>query len=274
MKKQKITLIAVSAVLMVAFQNCAQMNFAPATDVLAESTSPNGDSLGQTDVNQDNNGNNAGATPTPAPTATPPVVDLADAKPFSCKVFTEITYNPAATLNIPKRDSNSGECFVMKIVSKAIFQKSATNPNQDNDVVSRDHATNTSNHHPFVLGNAMVRMRLGGERAIKLSGGKNDTANILVDNFLLIGIAATSQIGDPQYYKAYGTSDSSAIGYQGVLFKDVTIPVTAFATGGTSTIKPLSLAGQIEIDRDYTLDVRALDAGSYGEVSDIYMLFQ
>lgn len=266
MKKQNILLVGFAVLLVGGFQNCAKMNFTTEEAALKPSSADaSGDPSSQDP--------SASASPTPRSSGNPPVVDISDDKDFSCKQFVEINYDPSSILNVPKRDGN-GLCYIVKIISAVVFQKSVDNPNVDNEVISRNHADNKTNHHPFVLGSQMVRMRLEGARAIKLSGGKNDSSNILVDNFLLIGVAPSAVIGDPQYYKAYGTSDSEAIGYAGVLFKDVVIPVKAFATGGTSTIKPLSLEGSIEVDRDYSLDVRGLDAGSYGEISDIYLLFQ
>jgi len=284
MKNQSAVLAIIATVLLACFQNCAKMTFTPATDATLanqSSTTANGGSNTSSNANGDSNSNTTPADSTtqnssPDPSATPApgdVVDIGVVKDFMCTQFVELTYDPSQILNIPKRDS-SGNCYLVKIISKANYNPSSLNPLSDADVVSRNHDTGPTTHHPYNLGEAMVRMILAGERTIKLSGGKNDTNSITVDNFILVGVAATSQIGDPSYYKAYGTSDATIPNSDSILFKNSAIPLTAFASGGTSTIAPLSLEGQIVIGQDSTLDIRALDCGGIGVVSDIYLLFQ
>jgi hypothetical protein len=273
MKKRVFFLTVAAAGIMVSFQNCSKMNFVPATDATNASTS--GSTVTPNEVVAEepiNTSPVSASTPTP-PMPTPPEVVVLDVvKDFKCQRFIEMTYNPSQVLNIPKRDNN-GLCYIVKIISAENFKPSSKNMLIDNEVTSRNHDS-AGTHHPYVLGAQEVRMNLGGERAIKVSGGANDTANITVDNFILVGIAPSSIIGDPTYYKAYGTSDSTLPNTNSILFKDVEIPVKAFATGGTSTIAPLSLAGLIEINKEYTLDFRGLDAGGIGVISDIYILFQ
>jgi hypothetical protein len=271
MKTQRLVIAACGAVLVLGFQNCSKMSFSPAADqagLYTDKTSGNGSDAAEGDNN--NNGQSGNGANGAGPSD---VIDIGVVKNFACKSFVEIPYGAGQVLDIPARDEN-GLCFVVKIIGKAKFDPSDSNPHVDTDVFSRNHGPGPSTHHPFDMGSEVVRMVMEGGRSIKLSGGKNDKTKITVDNFILVGIAPSSMVGDPAYYKAYGTSDSAVYGSSGILFKDVNIPVKAFATGGVSTIEPLSLDGMIEVKREYSLDVRALDAGASGAVSDIYILFQ
>jgi hypothetical protein len=257
MKIKAVGVACLFVVGIVAFQNCSQVKFTP-TDAA---------SLGSLSVDP-----NASPNPDPGP-----VVNIGTVADFSCKTFIDLTVVDGQALDIPARSAD-GLCYTAKIISAAYFSPSATNPQSDADVISRNHDRGYGNvdmlHHPYVLGSRLVRLILHGERTVKLSGGKNDTAAILVDNFILVGIAPIAQIGTPSFYKAYGTLDSGANGNDHVIFKDVNVGLTAFGTGGVSTIAPLKLEGLVEMQREYGIDVRALDAGGVGQNSEIYLLFK
>jgi hypothetical protein len=208
----------------------------------------------------------------------PTVVDIETVPDSQCKSFVELNTTSGQILDIPAR-SSAGVCFLAKIIS-AVKYDEFTNSNRENDVISRNHdaaggSDSTVIHSPYVLGSKLVRVILHGQRSVKLSGGKNDTSEIHVDNFILVGLAPSAQIGTPSFYKAYGTTDSSLPGTNHVLFKNQEVVVKGFMKMGTSSVDPVPLEGSIELSREYTLDVRALDAGGLiGETSDIYLLFK
>jgi hypothetical protein len=239
----------------VAFQNCSKVAFTPTPDgnVTANAIVP---------------------TPTPGPNPTP--TPYVDPRP-SCQKFVTLTASDGQLLDIPALTSD-GICYIVKLISKSDYDPSSKNPKSDIEVVSRDHDKSVSDsnitHHPYALGSKTLRLTFNDQRALRLSGAANDTASILVDNFILVGISLSTMKGTPSYYKAYGTKDSCVNGNDHVLFQNVAIPLTAFATGGTSTIRPLDLEGVTELKKEYTLDVRALDAGSVGHNSDIYLLIK
>ncbi len=214
------------------------------------------------------------ATPVPTPLPTP--FDPSQTGDFKCANFIVLQMS-AGHLDIPARDAQ-GNCYVVKLLSATSFSPSSQNTVIDKEVISRNHDlsgnTSTDIHNPYLLGKAEVTMFLEGARSVMLAGGANDTDNITVDNFILVGIAPVAQAGNPQFYHSYGTSDSTVNNTDGILFKNQNIQLAAFATRGTSTIVPLSLEGQMTIKQDYALDLRALDCGGIGNNSDIYLLFK
>ncbi|MBC7370565.1 MAG: hypothetical protein H7326_03315 [Bdellovibrionaceae bacterium] len=133
------------------------------------------------------------------------IVDIGTVPDFKCSSFIEINAMNGQVLDIPAR-TQSGVCYLPKLISAASFNPSNSNTNIDNDLVSRNYDLSFT-----------------------------DSTKILVDNFILVGLAPSAQIGDPAFCKAYGTN---------------------------------------EIGRDYSLDLRAIDAGASGQTSDIYVLFQ
>jgi hypothetical protein len=155
----------------------------------------------------------------------------------------------------------------------------------DGDVLARDHSRTSGDasqtNKPYVMGKEQSEFRILGPRSVKLSGGLDATAKILVDNFVLVGVYPSAQ--DPKanlnaYYKVMGSSDSS-IAVDGsdshaVKFIDTLIPVIAFASGGTSTLAPLDITSSVQPNIYHKLDLRALDCGGARELSDIYLLFQ
>jgi hypothetical protein len=198
--------------------------------------------------------------------------------PFSCaRVEAIAAPTDGSPLHVPARDA-SGTCYAMKLVQAVSYNPSNQNSVIDRDVISRNHDlknyTADDVHNPYVLGKSALRLYLEGERSLKLAGGLSATAPIQVDNFILVGLAPTKQFGNPFYYLAYGTSDATVHGTSGVLFNNENVNLTAYAVGGTSQVPPISLDNKISSAVDYTLDVRALDCGGIGVVSDLYVLFQ
>ncbi len=197
---------------------------------------------------------------------------------FTCKSVIEL--QPPAVgnlLHVPARDS-SGVCYTLKIINPSRFSPSSINTLLDLDVVSRNHDNGYSDptkiRHPYVLGESSFGLYLEGERSLKLAGGNSATTGISVDNFILVGLSPIAQLGNPFYYLAYGTKDSTVGDLTGVLFNDQTVPLTAYAVGGTSLVPPLNLDNKVSSKVNYALDVRALDCGGVGTVSNIYVLFQ
>jgi hypothetical protein len=200
---------------------------------------------------------------------------------FKCQSIQMISLPSSGALNIPAR-GDDGVCYAVKLINKSNWSPSNNNPNSDQQVISRNHASSIYNdpsliHAPYLLGSALLDVYLQGERSILLSGGANASSNITVDNFVLIGVMPSSQNSDPHFYKAYGTADSTVI-YNGntdnIMFMNQAVALTPFASGGTSTIKPLAIDGEMQVKQNYTLDIRAEDCGGSGNNSDIYLVFQ
>ena len=208
------------------------------------------------------------------------IFNPADQAAFACTSFTAIAPDTTGRLDIPARDS-LGTCYTIKVLDAVQFSPSSSNPNQDQEVVSRNHDSTASDplqtRHPYILGEKTIEIYMEGARSIQLSGAADAATSIKVDNFILIGVGPSALIADPSYYQAYGTSDST-IQLNGttdsVQFRTHAIPLTPFASGGVSTITPLPLDTEIEVQKDYTMDLRALDCGSVGALSDVYLVFQ
>ncbi len=240
-----LALIAVSMIMI--FQNCANANFSATPDAT--------------------NDTNVAFNP-------------ANVDAFTCRTFSTIASDPSGRIDVPARDT-SGTCYVMKILSAVNHSPSSNNPEQDQEVLSRNHDSDASDplqtHHPYTLGSKLLNLYMEGARSILLTGARAASTSITVDNFLLVGLGPSKSIADPSYYAAYGTSDST-IELNGktdsIEFRNQPVVLTPFASSGISTVKPLSLESEIELRSDYTLDIRALDCGSVGELSDVYLLFQ
>ena len=181
----------------------------------------------------------------------------------------------AGGIHFPARD-NKGTCFYVKLVNHVAYEHSWYNSVTDKQVVSRDHNDQNQNwnivRHPYVLGAAKLIVQMDAPRSMILAGAPNDAANIQVDNFVMIGLAPMAKAGDPAYYKAYGTSDSTAWGSQNVWLNSQPVPLAPFGKSGTSTVAPLGIDGLMNLKTPYALDVRALDAGGVGVSSDIYLI--
>ena len=109
----------------------------------------------------------------------------------------------------------------------------------------------------------------------QISGAADAKTSITVDNFILIGLFPSNYSGsEAGFYKGYGSSDSPITNENYLLYDNTPIGFTPFANGGISTIATLSVQNQMQIKTNYVLDVRALDCGAVGEMSDIYAVFQ
>jgi hypothetical protein len=251
MKKQSLVGGVFAIVLVVAFQNCSKMTFTSTPDTNAsESLSSSNSETGGVDP-----GN---------------VVDLTTVPPAGCSSVKQINYVDGQLLSIPARDAGQ-VCYIVKLMDKMYYVGDNENKNFDMEVVSDNHG-GLLNNHPKIMGSKKVRVLLGGARSIKVAGGPKGTEPIIVDNFFLVGIAPSALIGNPSDYHAYGTGDSVYTD-NSVLFKNSKVGVTAFSGGGTASVV-LPLDGKIGIGAEYTMDMRALDCGSKGELTDIYLFFQ
>jgi hypothetical protein len=116
-----------------------------------------------------------------------------------------------------------------------------------------------------------------GPRNVVLSGAADSTTKITVDNFILVGLKPASASFNASYYHAYGTSDSTIM-YNGnsdnILLQNSPVLLQPFGSGGTSTLTPLQVDGQMQVGSPTEVDVRALDCGGIGNNSDIYIVFQ
>lgn len=198
---------------------------------------------------------------------------------FSCKTIQTISPNSSGVLEVPAR-SAAGVCFAIKIMDALPNQTSIRiGKGKDADVISRNHDNGWNNPNnvaaPYRMGNSILDFRLLGARQVKLSGQGSSLASIQVDNFVLVGTYPKSIASpDARYFRAYGTSDSSVRDTNSVLFKGTPIAVKPFGSGGTATVSPLDITPDVSIGDINTFDVRALDCGSSGTMSNLFLLFQ
>lgn len=197
---------------------------------------------------------------------------------FQCRSF--VVLPATEQLSIPPRTAE-GICYSVPIMNRIANSSSRLTTQLEMDVVSRDHDVWAPRRNPYVLGKYQANVQIQGPRVVKLAGGLSTTSPIRVDNFLLFGLFPQSQMdANPNQvdistsYKAMGTSDSVVPGVNGILFRDIPIPVIPFASAGTSTIAPLDLSQSLTPNLPYVLDLRALDCGGSRELSDIHLLFQ
>jgi hypothetical protein len=198
---------------------------------------------------------------------------------FACK--TVVTLLRPQLDNVPKRTSE-GICYALKIFDRIPNSLSTLTTTLDTTVISRDHEGSGKPRNPFAMGIEKTEFRLEGPRSVKLSGGLSDTARILVDNFVLMGVYPSNT--DPSgslktYYKVMGTKDSSIMDSMGndtnsVQFMNTLIPIQAFGPSGTSSLAPVDITTSVQPAVYHKLDIRALDCGGSRELSDIYLLFQ
>ncbi len=199
---------------------------------------------------------------------------------FKCeKVIQLATLNDL--LKVEARDSR-GLCYAYKLVSGLSRGASTLTKEIDQEVTSRSHDGGSVNRHPYNMGSVKTEFRLEGDRVVKLSGGLSETAPILVDNFVLIGVHPADQDVSADLNSAYtalGTSDSTVIdpsrGDTGSIeFNSIFIPLKKYGSGGTSSLSAVDITRAAKSKIIHSLDFRALDCGGARELSDIYLLFQ
>lgn len=184
-------------------------------------------------------------------------------------------------LKIEARDSR-GLCYAIKLLSGIKNSSSSLTTEIDQEVTSRNHDRGSTNHHPYNMGSIKTEFRLEGQRVVKLSGGLSDSAPILVDNFVLIGVHPADQDVSHDLIHAYtalGTADSSVIDdmtgeTNSIEFNSALIPLKKYGSGGTSSLAAVDITRSAEPKVIHSLDFRALDCGGSRELSDIYLLFQ
>jgi hypothetical protein len=62
--------------------------------------------------------------------------------------------------------------------------------------------------------------------------------------------------------------------FRPVINKEPAIPLTSFGLPGAANIPPLALESQIEVLKNYTIDLRGLDCGITSIMSEFYVVFQ
>lgn len=198
-----------------------------------------------------------------------------------CQEFACKEVRPIAAVNgilqIPQR-TTEGLCFSIKLMNRISASNSSLTPTLDTSITSRNHDIRYNDSFdvrtPYLMGRRQLQFRLAGARQVKLAGAADSRVPILVDNFVLVGIHPASIAPDSGYFRAYGTADSTVHDSTNILLNRNPVPLTAFATGGTSTITPLDVTTQIQPNETYKMDVRSLDCGAAREMSDIFLVFQ
>lgn len=194
---------------------------------------------------------------------------------FVCTKFTQLGRLPSGSvLNIAARAA--GECYTYKLFDSIKSSSSKLTTVSDTEVISRNHdGSGPRNHNPYVLGRSLINFKLAGPRVVKLTGGANSLAPILVDNFVLSGIYPAQIAPVPSHYSAHGTKDSTVDANEShILLKNAQIPLKSFGPAGTATVAPLEIVREADTNLDYLLDVRALDCGGVRELSEVYLVFQ
>lgn len=200
---------------------------------------------------------------------------------FKCLKMQTLTLND---LNrIPAR-TNEGICYTVKLMSGISNSASSLTSTRDVEVKSRNHDNGSSDpnriKNPYIMNKFNGEVNILGERVVKLAGAANDSAHILVDNYILTGVYPVSNNESAneltKYYKIRGTTDSSILieGKYGVLFRETLLPVISFGALGTSSVSPIDISTEITPNVPHNIDIRALDCGGSRELSDIYLLFQ
>jgi hypothetical protein len=212
---------------------------------------------------------------------------------IDCKQVIEIPLpSDGSLIHIPARGSDD-VCYSVKLISAASARPSSSNPIRDADVLSNDFDSGDTrlNSNPYVMGRSVVNLFLEGPRAIMLSGSVDGLSEIRADNFILVGVMPTAQIYEPQFYTAYGTSDCRIYNVAGnpigttapynnsdgtfyLSYKNVATLFVPFATGGTASVVPQRVDGDMATNRSYSIDFRALDCGGVGYSSDTYLSFK
>ena len=252
--------VGLFGVMVVSMQNCGQ----PGSLVLNQSNSGNSD--------------NSSTEPAPDSNAVTPTTDVVQQPAiasFDCKKF--VALSAADELEIPERD-DSGTCYTLKIFDAIAESNSNLTALLDDDVISRDHDPGSDmvyqTRHPYLMGKAIVNFKLKSLRNIQLSGSADSLAGILVDNFIMTAVHPRSVPVAAEYFKAYGSKDATIYPTTNIKYRGADVPLSVFAQGGISTLDPLDITDYVEVDKSFSLEVRAQDCGSTRALSDVYLLFR
>ncbi len=195
----------------------------------------------------------------------------------SCDSYVEITSSKFA---IPPRNMNAAGkgkiCYYVKLVSKVAKANSSTFKERRTDIVSRLHG-GSGNAPPHVMASKEISFVLQGDREVVLAGDSHGGDDIYVDNYFLVEVMF-SGLKKPNLW-ASGTKDARPLDA-----KNVEMPIQvngqdvtdwhAFGDGGTSRFNPINMYGQLAKDKEISFKGSALDCGSVGESSDVYLLFR
>lgn len=195
----------------------------------------------------------------------------------SCDSYVEVTSSrfaiPARAVNT---DGRGKVCYYVKLVNRVAKASSSTFTQLRSDIVSRLHG-GAGNAPPHVMAAREVSFVLQGEREVVLAGDSHGGDDIYVDNYFLVEVMYSgltrpnlwaSGTRDALPYDSGGNPSPILVGSQ---------PVTdwhAFGDGGTSRFNPINMYNQLTRDREITFKGSALDCGSVGESSDVYLLFR
>lgn len=195
----------------------------------------------------------------------------------ACDSYIEVTANNFA---IPARtqtaDGKGKVCYYAKLVNKVALASSSTFAERRNDIVSRLHG-GSGNAAPHVMGSREIKFVLQGDREVVLAGDSHGGDDIYVDNYFLVEVMFPGLM-KPNLW-ASGTAD--ALPYQ---TKNQTMPIQvngesvldwhAYGSGGTSTFQAINMYNQLTLNKEISFRGSALDCGSVGETSDVYLLFR
>lgn len=190
--------------------------------------------------------------------------------PFSevCASFQELTGDPIV---VPARDG-SGVCYYLKLINHKALVSSSQYPNMRMDIEARPHDPTTT--HPRIMDTKTINeLRILGTREIVLSGAFDGSARVRVDNFFLVETEFVSQGQLVKKLFGQGTADAPKPGQPLTVGGQEVVYVPGLASG-TDIIDPVDLALVTPLQMPVKFRVSALDCGSVGETSDIFVLFR
>jgi hypothetical protein len=144
-----------------------------------------------------------------------------------------------------------------------------------NDITARMHDSVTP--HPRIIGSSAnnaggtksFNLLLLGEREIMLSSNSYGSANIAVDNFILLEVTTPGSI------VLWGSGTADAPPDSGsILVGGQPVPFTSNASGGTDRFTPVNLASLLPQNQNLVFKASALDCGGVGSTTDVYLLFR
>lgn len=287
------------------FQNCSQVEFAgvSASQNLQSSSDPtaSGD-LADDSVPPQDVSDNSPTPPTPTPSPIVPPVEppqcantgshwngqscvtcaldeawiaaenrCSSTNTDACRTYVEITQT---SFEVPAR-TNDRVCYYIKLVDKVSLRSSKNFPNRRMDILARNHdSQNPPNTPPYIVDERTVGFKLLGSREVILSASTSGTREIYVDNFFLVEAKAGDSAAK---LWASGTGDALMADSKRIIVdgQDLTAnSFKVFASGGTARFQPVDLSPILPVNQSIQFRGSALDCGSVGETSDVYLLFR
>ena len=277
----RIAFICCLFVLPLAFQNCSEEVGFISSSVSGADAENMGS--GNIDSNDNSNGDPVGGQGTNGedpenPTITPPtivtgnVIRPEDPNFESCESFQELVDNENPIQLQPKSGNNI--CYYMKIFNESPGHSSGSLGEQRaTDVLSSNHNGNFASYiGPFVMGDKIVNIASGGMGwKATLSGAFNDpTKKLAIDNYFMVHITSMQNNELVELTSAFGTADAVPGDSMPILYGQLGVEFTAFASGGTALVEAIGLETSTDA---YTLRVRGLDCGAWARMKDTYLVF-